>query len=159
MYDLFIGSHLAGCLPPLDADFTRLFPTVNLAGPAGTACITDGRIWHATGANTTAHEERSMIFQYCCTPQMRQQENIHVALRPEVYEASSKELLGRLGFRVWGAYNYTQKESRESRWLDWEQEMPGEMRPGGTETMREAEVANINISNGGKHARASSSRL
>jgi len=44
------GSHLSGILPPLDVEFTRVFPTANLSGPAGTACIFDGRLWHATGS-------------------------------------------------------------------------------------------------------------
>ena len=123
------GSHLSGMLPPLDMDFTKTIPTVNLEGKAGTVCIFDGRLWHATGANVTNTEKRDVIFQYCCTPQMRQQENITMALRREVYDDCSPELLGRLGFRVWGPYNYTEKESRERRWIGYEQEMVGEMQP------------------------------
>ena len=43
--------------------------------------------------------------------------------------AKNKLLKRRLGFGVWGPYNYTEKESRESRFVGFEQLKVGEMRP------------------------------
>jgi ectoine hydroxylase-related dioxygenase (phytanoyl-CoA dioxygenase family) len=126
------GSHLTGILPPLSAEFTRLMPTHSLSGKAGTACVFDGRLWHATGANVTEGEERAMVFQYCATPNMRQQENLPVGLRPELWSSPgvlAEDLRARLGFAVWGPYNYTEKESRETRMIGYDQARPGEMKP------------------------------
>ena len=127
---------LLGIFPPLDVDFTRKFPTANLSGPAGTACIFDGRLWHATGANVTENHSRPMIFQYCSCPQIRQQENIAMALTRDVYDQCDEDLRKRLGFQVWGPYNYTEKESRKKRMVGFEQTRLGEMRPAASKPAR-----------------------
>lgn len=75
--------------------------TVAVTGPAGTAFIFDGRLWHGTGENRT-HESRLGILSYYCRPFIRQQENFTMSLAPQVVESCSKELLSLLGFQVWG---------------------------------------------------------
>jgi hypothetical protein len=126
------GSHLTGIFPPLSDEFTKIFPTVNFNCKAGTIIIFDGRLWHAAGANIRNKDdtdaERPLIFQYCLTPNMRQQENIHVGLRNDVYNQCSEKLKERLGYKVWGVYGYTEKYSREHRWVGPNQEKPGEMK-------------------------------
>ncbi len=74
--------------------------TVAAVGPAGTAMVFDGRLWHGTGANTT-DEPRIGILSYFCRPFIRQQENFTMSLAPEVVEQCSPELLGLLGFKTW----------------------------------------------------------
>ena len=132
------GSHLAGMLPPLDVDFTLKFPTANFSAKAGTAVVFDGRLWHATGANVTASEARPMIFQYCNCPNFRQQENMHVGVLPEVLAAASPKLRERLGYKVWGPYNFTELLSKTTRWIGPGQPRYGEMRPATTGSSRAA---------------------
>jgi ectoine hydroxylase-related dioxygenase (phytanoyl-CoA dioxygenase family) len=74
--------------------------TVAATGPAGTALVFDGRLWHGTGANTTA-KDRPGLFTYYCRAFIRQQENFSLSIHPEVLAKLSPELLELLGFRVW----------------------------------------------------------
>jgi ectoine hydroxylase-related dioxygenase (phytanoyl-CoA dioxygenase family) len=69
-------------------------------GPAGTAMVFDGRLWHGTGANTT-DDPRIGILSYFCRPFIRQQENFTLSLAPEVIARCSPELLSILGFQTW----------------------------------------------------------
>ena len=48
-----------------------------------------------------------------------------------MYDEVAKDplLKRRLGFGVWGPYNYTEKESRESRFIGFDQLRVGEMKP------------------------------
>jgi hypothetical protein len=75
--------------------------SVAAEAPAGTALVFDGRLWHGTGANATS-ESRAVILSYFCRPFIRQQENLTVSLRPELYEECSPELKALLGFKVVG---------------------------------------------------------
>lgn len=75
--------------------------TVAGTGPAGTALVFDGRIWHGTGANTTADERRWGVLTYFCRPWLRPQENYTLSTHPDVLAGASPELLALLGFRVW----------------------------------------------------------
>lgn len=72
--------------------------TVAVEGPAGTAMVFDGRLWHQTGANRTADERRRGILAYYCGPYMRQQENWFVSLEPEVLAAATPLLRRLLGW-------------------------------------------------------------
>jgi ectoine hydroxylase-related dioxygenase (phytanoyl-CoA dioxygenase family) len=75
-------------------------PMVPATGPAGTALVFDGRLWHGTGENRTG-ESRYGMFSYFCRAFVRQQENFSLSLAPEVIADCSSELLGLLGFQVW----------------------------------------------------------
>ncbi|HZU73643.1 MAG TPA: phytanoyl-CoA dioxygenase family protein [Acidimicrobiales bacterium] len=88
------GSHLLGHGP----DPSAPGETVAACAPAGTALVFDGRLWHQTGANTTADQRRHGILAYYCRPFMRQQENWFVSLRPEVLEAAPARLRQLLGW-------------------------------------------------------------
>jgi hypothetical protein len=75
--------------------------SVGAEAPSGTALVFDGRLWHGTGANATS-ESRAVILSYFCRPFVRQQENLTVSLRKELYEECSPELRALLGFKVVG---------------------------------------------------------
>jgi ectoine hydroxylase-related dioxygenase (phytanoyl-CoA dioxygenase family) len=89
------GSHLL-----VDGlDFSAGLPeTVPVEGPAGTAMVFDGRLWHQTGANRTADQRRRGILAYYCRPFMRQQENWFVSLKPDVLERATPLLRRLLGW-------------------------------------------------------------
>jgi ectoine hydroxylase-related dioxygenase (phytanoyl-CoA dioxygenase family) len=85
------GSHLWP-RPPLVTEIA----TERAEAPAGSALVFDGRLWHGAGANTT-DTQRPAIFSYYCAPYLRQQENIVVSLRDEVYQSlddHEKQLVG-----------------------------------------------------------------
>jgi ectoine hydroxylase-related dioxygenase (phytanoyl-CoA dioxygenase family) len=90
------GSHRWNKLP----DPRQRIATVPATGPAGTALLFDGRLWHGTGANST-NEPRHALFTYFCRAFVRQQENFSLSLSPEAYDQCSDELRGLLGFQVW----------------------------------------------------------
>ncbi len=74
--------------------------TVPATGPAGTALIFDGRLWHATGANRTS-KNRHGILAYYGRPFVRQQENYMLTLDRDVVKTFPEELLKMLGLKVW----------------------------------------------------------
>jgi ectoine hydroxylase-related dioxygenase (phytanoyl-CoA dioxygenase family) len=98
------GSHLKGRQPdPVrDADT----PTIGAVGPAGSAMVFDGRLWHGTGANTSNRRRMGLLTTFN-GPQLRPQENFTVGTRAEVLEHASPDLLELLGFRVWSGYGRT----------------------------------------------------
>lgn len=75
--------------------------SIAVEGPAGSALVFDGRLWHGTGANRTDHR-RHVILNYACVPWLRQQENFTVSLSPRVLERCGEDLLSRFGFKVRG---------------------------------------------------------
>ena len=72
--------------------------TVPVCGPAGTVMVFEGRLWHQTGANTTADQRRRGILAYYCRPFIRQQENFFVSLRPDVLARATPRLRQLLGW-------------------------------------------------------------
>jgi len=103
-------SHLTGAQP--DPTVPYKIETVATHGEAGTALVFDGRTWHGAGANNT-EETRYAITCGFAAPQFRTLENYPRALRPEVLEHASAELLHRIGFRSWGIYGHTGDPSAE----------------------------------------------
>ena len=98
------GSHLFGRHPDkiLDKDIT----TISAEGPPGCAIITDGRLWHGTGANITQKNRLALLITFC-GPQFRPQENFTLGIRKEVFlqlDDYQKEILG---FKVWNGYGRT----------------------------------------------------
>lgn len=67
---------------------------------AGSFIAMDGRLWHTSGANVTADEERALLFGFYCKPFLRTQANWHVELSPQTQAALSPELHARLGMGV-----------------------------------------------------------
>ena len=91
------GSHRWTHEPPHD----EVVETVAGVGPAGTALVFDGRVWHGTGANTTADERRYGVLTYFCRPWLRPQENYTLSTHPDVLDELDDELRALLGLRVW----------------------------------------------------------
>jgi len=90
------GSHRRTEEPP-----RRPVETVPGVGPAGTALVFDGRIWHGTGANTTTGDRRHGVLTYFCRPWLRPQENYTLSTHPDVLATADDELRALLGLRVW----------------------------------------------------------
>ena len=67
---------------------------------AGSVVAMDGRVWHTSGANVTADEERALLFGYYCKPFLRPQVNWNAALSAETQAALTPELHARLGMGV-----------------------------------------------------------
>ncbi len=92
------GSHLANRMPgPGDAA-----AAVPFEAPAGSLLVFDSRLWHRTGANTTADERRAAVFGWYTKPIYRTQENWFLSLDPSVRQFASEELLVLLGYRTSG---------------------------------------------------------
>ena len=87
------GSHLYGRHPNKSLD--NNIKTIAAEGPPGCAIITDGRLWHGTGANITNVPRMAIIITFC-GPQYRPQENYTYGLKKNVLKLNnfSKELLG-----------------------------------------------------------------
>lgn len=77
--------------------------TVAAKGPAGTAMVFDGRLWHGTGANVSDVNRYGLLTTFCGT-QFRPQENFTIGTRTEVLAEASPEPLSLLGFRIWSGY-------------------------------------------------------
>ena len=90
------GSHRRTEEPPRDR-----VETVPGVGPAGTALVFDGRIWHGTGANTTAGEKRHGVLTYFCRPWLRPQETHLLAVPPEVVRTLPERLQELLGYNIY----------------------------------------------------------
>ena len=64
---------------------------------AGSIIAMDGRLWHTSGANVTANEERAMMFGYYSAGFIRPQVNWNAALSPETLRALPPRLTRWLG--------------------------------------------------------------
>ena len=57
----------------------------------------DARVWHTSGANTTADVDRPLLFGYYSAPFLRQQVNWTAKLPQDVKDDLNEELQQRLG--------------------------------------------------------------
>jgi ectoine hydroxylase-related dioxygenase (phytanoyl-CoA dioxygenase family) len=73
--------------------------TVPLEAKAGSIFAIDGRVWHKTGANTTAGQRRAGLFAVYSLPIYLPQENWWLSLDPAVRQFGSDTLLQLLGFK------------------------------------------------------------
>ncbi|MDD3798139.1 MAG: phytanoyl-CoA dioxygenase family protein [Novosphingobium sp.] len=88
-------SHLFGHLPVKDGSVK--YETLPALGPAGSALIYDGRLYHGTGANTSKDRERAAVIAGYIHPWMRPLANYPMLLDPAAIEGSSvlcRQLLG-----------------------------------------------------------------
>lgn len=76
--------------------------TVAMTAPAGSAIVFESRLWHQTGANTTKDQQRAAIFGWYTKPYVRTQENWFLALKPEILQFASEEMLTLLGYKTQG---------------------------------------------------------
>ncbi|MEM7533120.1 MAG: phytanoyl-CoA dioxygenase family protein [Chloroflexota bacterium] len=116
------GSHLSGRRPdhPEDANVE----SIAAAGPAGTAMVFDGRIWHGTGANVSDGPRLGVLTTFC-GPQFRPQENFTLGTKQAVLDEASPDLLALLGFKVWNAYG--RLENPVTEFVSRDDELTGEL--------------------------------
>jgi ectoine hydroxylase-related dioxygenase (phytanoyl-CoA dioxygenase family) len=76
--------------------------TVPMEAPAGSAVVFESRVWHKTGHNRTADEQRAGVFAWYTKPIYRTQENWFLSLRPEVRQFAGEEALVLLGYKTVG---------------------------------------------------------
>jgi len=116
------GSHLRG-RPPKQWDGDG--ETLAAEGPAGTAMIFDGRLWHGTGANVSSENRYGLLTTFC-GPQFRPQENFTIGARPELLADASPELLALMGFKTWSGYGRV--ESPVAEFVSQDERSLGELR-------------------------------
>ncbi len=121
------GSHLRG-RPPGDQDEEE--ETLAAKGPAGTAMVFDGRLWHGTGANSSDVNRYGLLTTFC-GPQFRPQENFTIGTRPEVIAEASPDLLALLGFKTWSGYGRV--ESPVAEFVSQDERALGELQIARTE--------------------------
>jgi ectoine hydroxylase-related dioxygenase (phytanoyl-CoA dioxygenase family) len=89
------GSHLwqqRSDVPPDALEQLRPFEA-----KAGSIVAMDGRLWHTSGANITADQERALLFGYYTKPFLRPQVNWNAALSPELQAGLDAEMREWLG--------------------------------------------------------------
>lgn len=67
---------------------------------AGSVIVMDGRVWHTSGQNITADQDRALLFGYYTAPFLRQQVNWTKKLSKEVQDSMSPEFQERLGLGI-----------------------------------------------------------
>jgi ectoine hydroxylase-related dioxygenase (phytanoyl-CoA dioxygenase family) len=102
------GSHLLDGPPDPD----RLMPAT---GPAGTALIVDGRVWHGTGTNVGNEGSRIAILAYYCRPYIRQQENMALSLDEGVRQSLTASRRKLFGLDFWEYLNMVGGPPRDLR--------------------------------------------
>jgi hypothetical protein len=90
------GSHRYAQLSDIPADCERRMRSFE--AEAGSIIVMDGRLWHSSGANRTANEDRALLFAYYTRPFIRQQVNWYEALSPAVIASLDEEQRKLFGF-------------------------------------------------------------
>ena len=73
---------------------------VPLEAPAGSVIVMEGRVWHTSGRNVTADEDRALLFGYYTQPHIRPQWNFTASLSPERQAEMDARQRYRLGLDV-----------------------------------------------------------
>jgi ectoine hydroxylase-related dioxygenase (phytanoyl-CoA dioxygenase family) len=68
--------------------------------PAGSFIAMEGRMWHTSGANVTAGEDRALLFGYYTAPFLRPQVNHNVTLSAETQASLDPEMRRWLGLEA-----------------------------------------------------------
>jgi hypothetical protein len=76
--------------------------TVAFEAPAGSFIVMEGRLWHTSGCNHTADEQRRMLFAYYSSDFIRQQVNWALALPHEAVAAMDDQLRILFGLEAAG---------------------------------------------------------
>lgn len=95
------GSHLYGRHPNKKID--KDIKPIAAEGPPGCAIITDGRLWHGTGANISDTDRLAILITFC-GPQFRPQENYTLGLKRNLFNHLTNYQKELLGFKVWNGY-------------------------------------------------------
>lgn len=117
------GSHLFGRHP--DKKLDKGIQTISAQGPPGCAIITDGRLWHGTGANVS-HQDRLAILITFCGPQFRPQENFTLGIKKNIFAKLSEFQKELLGFKVWNGYGRIGNPTEQ--FIDIENNLIGELK-------------------------------
>jgi len=89
------GSHHIRTLAEVPPDpLARMVP---FEASAGSVIVMEGRLWHTSGRNVTADEDRALAFAYYTRPFLRPQWNFTRALAPEVQATFGPAMRYRLG--------------------------------------------------------------
>jgi ectoine hydroxylase-related dioxygenase (phytanoyl-CoA dioxygenase family) len=70
---------------------------VAFEAPAGSIVAMEGRMWHTSGANVTASEQRAMLFAYYSSDFIRPQTNWQASLSPDTIgtlDDAARQLFG-----------------------------------------------------------------
>ncbi|WP_293680141.1 phytanoyl-CoA dioxygenase family protein [uncultured Phenylobacterium sp.] len=67
---------------------------------AGSIVVMEGRMWHTSGANITADQDRALLFGYYTVPFLRPQVNWNAVLSPETQAQLSPQMQAWLGLGV-----------------------------------------------------------
>jgi ectoine hydroxylase-related dioxygenase (phytanoyl-CoA dioxygenase family) len=94
------GSHRWHTFAEVPADTAPLMRPFE--APAGSFIAMDGRLWHTSGQNTTADEQRRMLFAYYAMDFIRPQITWAEALPPEVKAGLDDDARKLLGVGVMG---------------------------------------------------------
>lgn len=89
------GSHRYRTIADVPAD--PISHMVPFEATAGSLVVMEGRIWHTSGRNVTADEDRGLLFGYYTKPFLRPQWNFTAALRRDVQAALDPVMRYRLG--------------------------------------------------------------
>ena len=117
------GSHLFGRHP--DKNIDKNIETISAEGPPGCAIITDGRVWHGTGANISKEERLAILITFCC-PQFRPQENFTLGIKKEIFSQLNDYQKELFGFKVWNGYGRIGNPT--DTFLSFENEEIGELK-------------------------------
>jgi ectoine hydroxylase-related dioxygenase (phytanoyl-CoA dioxygenase family) len=106
------GSHLWRTRAEVPPDAHRQLQPFE--APAGSIIAMEGRMWHTSGANITADQDRALLFGYYTKPFLRQQVNWNAALSPQTQASLSPRMRGWLGLDV----NANTGETADLRYLE-----------------------------------------
>jgi ectoine hydroxylase-related dioxygenase (phytanoyl-CoA dioxygenase family) len=94
------GSHHFTSYDDVPADIAQRMRAFE--APKGSIVAMDGRIWHTSGANVTADQERALCFGYYSRSFLRPQQNWNVSLSPETLQGLSPQMRRWLGLEAKG---------------------------------------------------------
>jgi ectoine hydroxylase-related dioxygenase (phytanoyl-CoA dioxygenase family) len=94
-----VGSHRLNRLPRAEEQDVEM---ASVEAPAGSVFAFESRIWHRTGANTSADKYRAAVFPFYTTPIYRTQENWFLSLNPGIPRFGSETLLTLLAYKSAG---------------------------------------------------------
>lgn len=107
---VYPGSHRGHVAP---TDIFHVDGSVAAEAPAGTAMVFESRLWHATGPNVHATEERPAISMFFMRSYIRLQEQNPLSLRDDVAPKLSERHKRLMGYCSTGAVGGLDGEVRE----------------------------------------------